>query len=169
MMNQMNPMNPFSGCQKKICFARRNIANLIPTGQKQLHLVHRFINFIKKVINILNTYQLSYKNNEPMYPDEHRGAYAFFMPWVKKGYLRRKKEGGSPTRPYTEVHRYIKFINKVINIRRGNIMKNQAMIRKIKVIWVDLKTGESAGERRIVLVLAAILVAALVGVVMFWR
>jgi len=60
------------------------IAYLIKTTGKGVHRVHWFINFIKKVINIDNKYQLSYKYDVPMYPDEHTGTYGFFMPWLKE-------------------------------------------------------------------------------------
>lgn len=48
-------------------------------------------------------------------------------------------------------------------------MKNQVVMRKITVIWVDMKTGESARERKFVWILAAVLSAALAGLLIFWR
>jgi hypothetical protein len=48
-------------------------------------------------------------------------------------------------------------------------MKDQVVVRKISVIYVDQKTGESAQERRFVSILASILLAALALVVTFWR
>jgi hypothetical protein len=63
------------------------ITNLIKTPGNSLHLVHRYINFMNKVINIHNIYQYIDNNDVPMYPDVPGGVYGFFMPWLKKGCL----------------------------------------------------------------------------------
>jgi hypothetical protein len=69
------------------------IAYLIKTTGKGVHRVHRYINFIKKAINIDNKYQLSYKYDVPMYPDEHTGAYGFFMPRLKERVFGMRNNG----------------------------------------------------------------------------
>jgi hypothetical protein len=63
------------------------ITNLIKTTGNGVHLVHRFINFIKKVINIHNIYQITYKNDVPMYLNVCTGAYAFYLQGPKERVL----------------------------------------------------------------------------------
>lgn len=90
MMNQMNLMYLFSGCGEKICYVAGKerkviiyITYLIKTSPKGVHRVHRFINFMRKLINIHNINQLIHIYDVPMYTYVHTGAYAFFMPCIK--------------------------------------------------------------------------------------
>lgn len=99
-MNQMNPMYLFSGCAGKICFARGKWAK--GARAKQILIKHLemgfiwfiwFIIFNRKLINILNKYQLIDKYDEPMYPDVPGGAYGFFLLCLKKEVFWRLKMG----------------------------------------------------------------------------
>jgi len=90
-MNQMNPMYLFSGCVKKICYAREKWAKGVHASQILIKHVEMgfiwfiwFINYMNLFINIINKYELSHKYDEPMYPDVLRGVYGFFLHCLKK-------------------------------------------------------------------------------------
>lgn len=96
MMNLCTPMNLFPGFKNKYAMHGKtglSKAYLFKIPGIGVHLVHRFINFINKVKNILNIYHISYKYDEPMNPDVPRVAYAIFLPCLKKGDCKDRKNG----------------------------------------------------------------------------
>ena len=96
MMNLCTPMRHFGGGGKKYAMHGKTgfyIAYLIKTCGNSLHWVHRFINYMIKVINILNYYQLIDNNDVPVYPYEHTGAYGNFLQGVKRGVFGMVKNG----------------------------------------------------------------------------